>query len=151
MGSDREGRHISYLATESAFQFVRNMELHDRIVPIVGNVAGPKAVRAIGQYATDHHEKISAFYLSNVEQYLMGRDGGFDAYAQNVTQLPRDPSSVIIRSYFGRLGRLHPLYIPAAGNISTSMIEPIDSFVARFSAGEIHNYADLVFNGYVKP
>jgi hypothetical protein len=31
------------------------------------------------------------------------------------------------------------------------MIEPIDSFVARFSAGEIHNYADLVFNGYVKP
>jgi hypothetical protein len=81
----------------------------------------------------------------------MGRDGGFDAYARNVKLLPHDASSVIIRSYFGRLGRMHPLYIPAVGNISTSMIETMDSFIARFSAGEIHNYSDLIFNGYVKP
>ncbi len=149
--TDRAGRDASYLAEEEPFQFVRSMEVRDLIVPVVGNVAGEKAVKAVGQWATDHHQVISAFYLSNVEQYLLGRDGGFDEYARNVIALPRDTSSVIIRSYFGRLGMVHPLYVPAPGNISTSMIETIDSFAKRYAGGELHGYADLVFGGYVKP
>jgi hypothetical protein len=151
LAPDRAGRAASYLAEEEPFQFVRSMETRDLIVPVVGNVAGDKAVKAIGQYATDHHLAISAFYLSNVEQYLLGRDGGFDEYARNVIALPRDSTSVIIRSYFGRLGMVHPLYVPAAGNISTSMVETIDSFAKRFTGGELRGYADLVFGGYVKP
>ena len=81
----------------------------------------------------------------------MGRDGGFDAYAQNVKALPHDDKSVIIRSYFGRLGIQHPLYVPSIGNVSTSMIEPIDSFVRAFDAGELTSYSELVFKRYVKP
>jgi hypothetical protein len=149
--TDRAGRQISYLADESAFQFVRSMQASDRIIPVVGNVAGDKAVKAIALYAAERHLIVSAFYLSNVEQYLMGRDGGFDTYARNVGALPRDSTSVIIRSYFGRFGGQHPLFMPAMGNISTSMVEPMDSFVKRFRDGDIRSYADLVFNGYVKP
>jgi hypothetical protein len=149
--TDRAGRQISYLASEDAFQFVRGMENAGRIVPVVGNVAGPKAVRAIGEYAAAHHETISAFYLSNVEQYLMTRDGGFAPFAANVAELPHDEHSVIIRSYFGRWGPWHPLYIPANGNLSTSMIEPIDSFLRRVAAGEIQTYNDLVYGGFVTP
>jgi hypothetical protein len=148
---DRGGRAMSYLAEEDAFQFVRSMQARDLIVPVVGNVAGDKAVKAVGQYASEHHLMISAFYLSNVEQYLLGRDGGFDEYARNVIALPRDSASVIIRSYFGRLGMVHPLYVPGPGNISTSMVETIDSFAKRYAGGELHGYADLVFGGYVKP
>ena len=151
LAPDRNGHSVSYLMEEEPFQFVRSMENRDQVVPVVGNVAGDKAVKAIGQYATAHHLVISAFYLSNVEQYLLGRDGGFDEYARNVVALPRDSTSVIIRSYFGRLGMVHPLYVPAPGNISTSMIEPMDSFAKRFGAGELRGYADLVFGGYVKP
>jgi len=151
LAGDRNGHLASYLAEEEPFQYVRAMENRDQVVPVVGNVAGEKAVKAIGQYATDHHLVVSAFYLSNVEQYLLGRDGGFDQYARNVVALPRDSTSVIIRSYFGRLGMVHPLYVPAPGNISTSMIETIDSFAKRFAAGELRGYADLVFGGYVKP
>jgi hypothetical protein len=149
--TDRAGRQIGYLADEDAFQFVRRMENAGRVVPIVGNVAGPKAVRAIGAYAADHGEKISAFYLSNVEQYLMTREGGFPEFAANVATLPHDAHSVIIRSYFGRWGPWHPLYIPATGNLSTSMIEPIDSFLRRVEADEIHDYNDLVYNGFISP
>ncbi|MEP6492634.1 MAG: hypothetical protein ABJF01_08155 [bacterium] len=149
--TDRAGRQISYLADEKAFQLVRSMQVSDRIVPVVGNVAGDKAVRAIGLYATEHHVRVSAFYLSNVEQYLMTRDGGFDAYAKNVTRLPHDSTSVIIRSYFGRFGRQHPLYVPAAGNLSTSMIEPMDAFIRAFVAGDLRSYTDLVFDRFVKP
>jgi hypothetical protein len=151
MAADKEGHRVGYLADETAFQLVRAMEAEDRIVPVVGNVAGDKAVRAVGEYATEHHLVVSAFYLSNVEQYLMNRDGGFPEFARNVKSLPHDSASVIIRSYFGRLGTTHPLYVPAPGNLSTSMIEPMDSFLRRFSAGEIHTYFDLVFNGFVTP
>jgi len=151
LAADRAGKAVGYLAEEDAFQFVRSMQLRDRIVPVVGNVAGDKAVKAIGAYARDHGLKVSAFYLSNVEQYLITRDGGFDEYAANVKTLPHDSTSVIVRSYFGRFGVAHPLFTPGRGSISTSMIERFDSFLKRFQAGEIRTYPDLVFNGFVQP
>jgi hypothetical protein len=151
VATDLAGHQIGYLADEKAFQFVRSMQLNDRIVPVVGNVAGDKAVRAVADYASEHHLNVSAFYLSNVEQYLMGRDGGFDAYAKNVKLLPHDSTGVIIRSYFGRFGSQHPLYVPAPGNLSTSMVELMNSFNRAYAAGEIQNYTALVFDRYVKP
>jgi len=151
LAADRAGKAIGYLAEEDAFQFVRSMQLRDRIVPVVGNVAGDKAVKAIGAYAREHGLKVSAFYLSNVEQYLITRDGGFDEYAANVKTLPHDSTGVIVRSYFGRFGVAHPLFTPGRGSISTSMIERFDSFLKRFQAGEIRTYPDLVFNGFVQP
>jgi hypothetical protein len=149
--TDRSGRAIGYLATDEAFQVVRQMENADRVVPVIGNVAGDKAVKAVGAYALEHGLKVSAFYLSNVEQYLMTRQGGFDVYAHNVAALPRDSTSVIIRSYSGRFGMAHPLYVPGSTSISASMIEPIDGFLRREATGSIRSYADLVFNGYVAP
>jgi hypothetical protein len=151
LATDREGHQVSYLADENRFQLVRSMQLENRIVPVVGNVAGDRAVKAIGAYAAEHAMNVSAFYLSNVEQYLMTRDGGFDAYARNVKLLPHDSTSVIIRSYFGRFGRTHPLFVPGAMSISTSMIEPIDSFLRAYAAGELRTYSDLVFARYVAP
>jgi len=151
METDRAGRQISYLADENAFQFVRTMQLNDRIIPVVGNVAGDKALKAIGQYAAERGLNVSAFYLSNVEQYLMGRDGGFDEYARNVKTLPHDSTSVIIRSFFGRFGATHPLYVAGRGSVSTSMIEPMNSFLRAFAAGELTNYSALVFDRYIKP
>jgi hypothetical protein len=151
LATDRAGKAIGYLADEDAFQFVRSMELRDRVVPVVGNVAGDKAVKAIGAYAREHNLKVSAFYLSNVEQYLITRDGGFDEYAANIRALPHDSTSVIIRSYFGRFGVAHPLFTPGRGTISASMIERLDSFLKRVRAGEIRTYPDLVFNGFVVP
>jgi hypothetical protein len=151
MESDREGHLLSYLADENEFQYVRSMQLADRIVPVVGNVAGPKALKAVGAYVGAHGLVVSAFYLSNVEQYLMTRDGGFDEFARNVKYLPHDSTSVIIRSYFGRFGMPHPLFVPAAGNLSTSLVERIDSFLRAFAAGELTNYSELVFKRYVTP
>ena len=149
--TDRAGREIGYLADEDAFQFVRSMQRRDRIIPVVCNVAGNAAMRSIARYATDNGLVVSAFYLSNVEQYLIQRDQGFDRYVANVRALPHNASSVIIRSYFGRFGQTHPLYVPGPGNVSTSMIEPIDSFLRRASAHEIGGYADLVFGGFISP
>ena len=106
---------------------------------------------AIAAYATERRLNISAFYLSNVEQYLIQRNQGFDKYVANVRRLPHDSTSVIIRSYFGRFGMPHPLYVPAPGNISTSMAEPIRNFLRRYDAGEIRDYPDLVMSGFISP
>jgi hypothetical protein len=151
LATDRDGRQVSYLASERAFELVRDMERDGRIVPVVGNVAGQHAVRAIGAYARSHHSRISAFYLSNVEQYLMTRQGGFDVYVENLRTLPRDSTSVVIRSYFDRFGQSHPLAMPASGSRSVSMIEPIDELLREYDAGEIRDYSDLVLHGYVRP
>lgn len=148
--TDREGRQVGYLGSETAFQYVRDLQLHDRIIPVIANVAGTRAMAAIARLARERGLTISAFYLPNVEQYLIERDEGFAQYVANVRPLPRTTSSVIIRSYFRRLGT-HPLFVPAPGNVSTSMVETIDSFLHRFDTGEIRSYGDLVFSGYVTP
>jgi hypothetical protein len=149
--TDRAGRQIGYLGNEDAFQAVRAMQVSDRIIPIVGNVAGNQALPAIAAYAIEKRLNVSAFYLSNVEQYLIQRNQGFDKYVANVRRLPHDSTSVIIRSYFGRIGILHPLYVPAPGNISTSMVEPIRGFLRRYDANGIGDYVDLVMNGFISP
>src|SRR3982751_1880940 len=45
--SDGQGGHRSYLATEENYQLLRDLELRNVIVPIVGDFAGPKALRDV--------------------------------------------------------------------------------------------------------
>ena len=93
-----EGRASrSYLANEDNFTFVRELEANNLMVPVVGDLSGPKAVRAIGQYVRDHQATISVFYLSNVEQYLTG-DGVYSSFCANVASLPLTPKSTFIRT-----------------------------------------------------
>jgi hypothetical protein len=49
------------------------------------------------------------------------------------------------------MGGPHPLYLSTGFSVSTSMIETFDSFLKRFAAGEIGNYTDLVFSGFITP
>src|SRR6185369_1242659 len=52
--TDGAGINHSYLATEANYRALKNMEERNLIVPLTGNFAGEKAVRAAGQYARDH-------------------------------------------------------------------------------------------------
>src|SRR6185503_19098095 len=70
MATDDQGKSRSYLATEEAFKFVKDLETRNLIIPVVGNFAGPKALRAVGAYLKQQGATVSAFYVSNVEQYL---------------------------------------------------------------------------------
>ena len=58
-------------------------------MPVVGNFAGPKALRAVGRYIRERGATVAAFYVSNVEQYLF-QDNLFDDFARNVATLPVD-------------------------------------------------------------
>jgi hypothetical protein len=95
--TDEAGVNRSYLATESGFAFLKELETRNLVVPVVGDFGGPTAIRRIGSYLKAHGATISAFYLSNVEQYL-DQDGKRLAFCRSVSTLPLDASSTFIRS-----------------------------------------------------
>jgi hypothetical protein len=92
----------SFLATEENFAVIKELHSRNLIVPVVGNFAGPKAIRAVGKYLKARDAIVGAFYVSNVEQYL-SREGGIDEFCANVAALPLDDSSTFIRSERGGL------------------------------------------------
>jgi ribosomal protein S12 methylthiotransferase len=87
--------------TDAAFGRLKDLESRNLVVPVVGDFAGPKAIRAIATYLKSQGGMVGAFYLSNVEQYLY-QDGKWDAFCGNFSILPLDPSSTFIRSSNGR-------------------------------------------------
>jgi hypothetical protein len=95
--ADLAGVERSYLASEENFLFMKDLETRNMVVPVVGNFGGPKAIRAVGKYLKDRDAIVSAFYLSNVEQYLR-QDLIWDNFCANVATLPLDETSTFIRS-----------------------------------------------------
>ncbi|HEY2383884.1 MAG TPA: hypothetical protein VGK48_22135 [Terriglobia bacterium] len=98
--TDADGVSRSYLANEENFNVLKALETNNLIVPVVGNFAGPKAIRAVGKYLKDKEGVVSAFSLSNVEMYLE-QDGIWDKFCRNVAALPLDNYSTFIRSARG--------------------------------------------------
>ena len=98
--TDESGQARSYLANEENFGFLKDLQTKNLLIPVVGNFAGPKAIRAIGAYLRETDAKVSAFYLSNVEDYLR-QDGISRQFCINVATLPLDETSTFIRSVRG--------------------------------------------------
>ena len=138
---DLDGRQASYLATEVRYRVVRALQLADRIIPVVGDLAGPHAMQAIGRHAATVGEQVRAFYTSNVEFYLF-RGAQFDRYVENVAALPTDDRSVIVRSVFHGTFGTHPLAEP--GYYSTQLVQTVTSLLEEVEAGGIRSYRDLV-------
>jgi hypothetical protein len=98
--TDTLGVNHSYLASDDRFGVVKDLESRNLIVPVVGDFAGPKAIRAVGSFLKTQGATVSAFYLSNVEQYL-SQDGKWGMFCANVATLPIDGATTFIRSAMG--------------------------------------------------
>ena len=147
--TDRAGTPSSYLATEERFRTVQALQRAGRVIPVVGDLAGPHALAAVGAEARRRGLVVRALYTSNVEFYLM-RAGTFDAFARTVAALPRDGRSVLVRSCFGgACGFPHPDALP--GHVSAQMLQPLDAFARRAGAGELRDYGDVVTRGLLPP
>ena len=95
--TDQGGQARGFLSTEEAFAFLKDLQSRNLIVPVVGDFAGAKAIRAVGTYLKQKGALVSAFYLSNVEEYLR-QNGVWLDFCANVSALPRDGTSTFIRS-----------------------------------------------------
>jgi len=139
--TDRQGRQQNYLSSEDSFQWLKKFEAENRVIPIVGDFAGPHAFKAVADFLKSNGLRLSTFYTSNVEFYLFGRPA-WTRYVANLRALPLAEDSIFIRSYFPTYGRPHPLNMP--GHRSTSFVNPIVAFLADYDARQIRSYWDVV-------
>jgi hypothetical protein len=137
--TDRAGHHWSFLASEEDYQFLRSLEQRDLVIPIVGNLAGPTALKAVGKLMTERGDQLSAFYTSNVEFYLFS-DGTFPKFVDNLSRLPHTNRSLIIRSIFAN-GFSNTRFAPGYG--SASIVANVDDLLQGSSAGRIRDYREL--------
>ncbi|MEO8620265.1 MAG: hypothetical protein ABI625_04300 [bacterium] len=142
---DASGRQRGYLVSENDFRFLKSMHRRNVIVPVTGDLSGPRALAAIGRYLSERGERVSVLYPSNVEDYLI-RDGRFGAYVSSVRGLPRDTNAVIIRSFFGG-GLGHPE--STTEYYATQLLQRMDRFVADTSVAGVRSYRDLVLRDFV--
>ena len=103
VADDGAGVSRSFLANDDNFMFMKDLETRNLLVPVVGNFGGPKAIRSVGKYVRDRGGLVSAFYLSNVEQYLT-QQGLWYTFCGNFATLPLDESSTFIYSQSGGSG-----------------------------------------------
>ncbi len=103
---DPAGAERGFLASEEAFRYVQTMEREGRVIPLVGDFAGEKALPGVAKYLTEHNLKVSVFYVSNVEQYLF-EPGVWAKWSRNVAALPSDEKSLFLRAYLDQ-GKKHP-------------------------------------------
>ena len=142
--TDGQGEHRSYLASEEQYRILRDLERNNAIVPVVGDFGGDKALRAVGDYVREHGATVTAFYTSNVEQYLFQEAYAWRKFLSNVATFPIDAKSTFIRSISNRGFPLSQFrrYSPSA-RASTALC-PIADLIKAFNAGQIHQYTDVV-------
>jgi hypothetical protein len=141
MESDGTGTQRSYLANEENYRTLRELERNNLVVPLVGDFAGDKAIRAVGQYVKDHGATVTAFYTSNVEQYLFQSDD-WKKFFTNVATLPVDTSSTFIRAVF--TFNTPPMQTGTPGPRSRTMLASIAEQVQAFAEGRIQSYWDVI-------
>jgi len=100
---DGQGQNRSYLANEDNFAFVKDLQNRNLVVPVVGDFGGDRAIRSAARYVRSIDASVSAFYLSNVEQFLV-QDGKWNKFCASSSTLPLDETSVFIRSGRGPNG-----------------------------------------------
>ena len=140
--TDLAGVNHTYIANEANFKALRDFERNNLLVPIVGDFGGDKAVQAVGRYLREHGATANYFYTSNVEQYLFQSDA-WQRYYTNVASLPIDDNSTFIRAFFNR-GFQYPPGIITPDLHSVQLLDPINSLLSAFRAGQLRSYNDVV-------
>lgn len=95
---DPSGQPQSFLSSDEHYRTVKTLHEKNLVVPVSGDFGGPRAIRAIGAWLKERNAVVSAFYVSNVEQYLFS-DGKARAFYDNTMALPVNEQSVFIRPY----------------------------------------------------
>ncbi len=143
--TDLSGKAGNFLAGADDYNFIREMHLKNLIIPIVGDFGGTKSLAAIGDFLRKNNLTVTAFYTSNVEQYLF--DGAsFDGFAKNIKKLPINDKSLFIRAVFS-MRYTHPARMP--GHMSVTLLQKIKIFLKDFDEGLYPGYRELIMTHYI--
>ena len=96
----------------------------------------------MGQYIREGGATVSAFYTSNVEQYLFRGADEWRRFFQSVATLPVDSASTFIRAAFNFAMVRGSSNTP--GPRSVTLLCPIGESVKAFNEGRIQQYTDVI-------
>ncbi len=144
--TDLNGKQGNFLSSAEDYDFVRGMHEKNLIIPVVGDFGGRKALAAVGDYLRKTGFTVTAFYTSNVEQYLF-ESGLFAPFAENVRKLPINDKSLFIRAIAGRYP--HPARLP--GHRLVTLLQKMNVFLQDFDAGRYQSYYDLSMTNFIAP
>lgn len=140
--ADPFGARRGFLATESSFRFIKRMHEENRIIPVVGDFGGTKAMPGVAAYLRAESIPLGVLYASNVEEFLF-EQRKWDAWKRNVSAFPTDESSVIVRTWMNHNPR-HPLQLP--GHRTTTLMQKVSDFNERVGSRRLRNYRELVMD-----
>jgi hypothetical protein len=140
--TDQVGVKRSFLATEANFRLIKDMHTRNVIIPLVGNFAGPTAIRRVGAYLRERGATVTTIYTSNVEQYLFQQGDEWSRYYENVATLPLDSTSTFIRSV--GTGNVARFPSPSPGGRLPSVLSSVQGLIAAYRAGQIYTYLDVI-------
>jgi hypothetical protein len=133
--SDGVSRNWNFLATDDQFRLIQRFQKDNLIVPLVGDFAGPKTIRAVAQYVREHGSIVRTFYASNVEQYLFRDKENWKRFYDNVAFLPADSTSTLIRFVLNGL---------EYGRPRTTLTSSMWSTMGAYRGGRLQDYYDLM-------
>lgn len=150
----------SYLASEEAYQRVRALQLRNVVVPVVGDFSGSRTLAGVGAFLRARGLTVAVFYASNVEMYLF-RGEGWKKFYSNVSSLPIDTRSILVRSVFSGFGRdffgggfgtpgsgAGPAGpwpgMRGGGPSGVLWTDPIESLLADVARGDVSTYGELL-------
>jgi len=138
--TDGVGNNRAYLASESNFRVLKEMETNNLIIPLVGNFSGEKTLRTVGRYLKEHGAPVTAFYTSNVEQYLFQQGDDWQRFYANVATLPLDSTSTFIRSLSNGNG-----FRPGSPNSrSVQLLSSVLETLKAVHDGRVQTYYDMI-------
>jgi len=134
--TDDVGVAHGYLANEAHYGVVRDMQLRNLVVPVVGDFTGEHALSMVAAYLNTHKAVVGAIYTSNVEQYLF-QYGTWPHYYANVQRLPIDDTTTFIRSCFNTCATV-------SWSRSRQLLDPVSALLKDVNAGRLFTYDDLL-------
>ncbi|MBI3940579.1 MAG: hypothetical protein HY315_07065 [Acidobacteria bacterium] len=139
------GEYANFLAREQDYAFVRDLQRHNRVIPIVGDFAGDKALAAVANYLKQNGYNVTTFYVSNVEQFLFGSEV-FAAFVENVRKLPVNEKSLFIRAFTG-LSFMHPARVP--GHRLATTLQKMTVFLDDYDHNRYPDYRSLLTTHFI--
>ena len=134
----RDGKPAHFLAEESLYRSVRDLQRDDRVIPLVGDFAGPTSLPRLGDWLRSRGQAVGVLYISDVEFFLL-RSGRFVGYVDGLARLPWAEGAVVIRS------STRPLESPerVPGDSATTILRPMARFLVEAKSGRIKTPDDL--------
>jgi hypothetical protein len=128
------GESLHFLTDARRYDYVREMQLSDRIIPLLGNVSDAGTIDAANSLLAELGEQVSTVYLSNMEEFLLHR---YEIGSDGIASRP-NPMGTLSGEWGAAYGRL----VRALRQLDTT-----DEclLIRHLFPGEDHNFSYGVF------